>query len=92
MDPNDIVEKAIFWSEKDDMDDMDVVLDLFKDCPAEQLLLMKIRFEQRIIQVKQTLFDQGRRMEKLRREVELLKISKAYEKSAMDQAYQHIDV
>lgn len=45
MDPTDIVEKAIFWSEKNDMEDMDVVLDLFKDSPAEQLLLMKIRFE-----------------------------------------------
>lgn len=31
-------------------------------------------------------------MEKLRREVELLKISKAYEKSAVEQAYQQIDM
>ena len=31
---------------------MDIVLDLFKDSPQDQLLLMKIRFEQRIILVK----------------------------------------
>ena len=31
-------------------------------------------------------------MEQLRREVELLKISKAYEKRAVDKAFQQIDI
>ena len=53
----DIIEKAICWSEKADMEGMDKVLELFEDSPQDQLILMKIRFEQRIIQVKQVLFE-----------------------------------
>ena len=59
---------------------MNTVLELFKDQPEEQLLLMKIRFEQRIIQVKEILYEQGKKLQKLKREVELLKISKACER------------
>ena len=81
---SDIIEKAICWSEKADMEGMDKVLALFEDSPQDQLILMKIRFEQRIIQVKQVLFEQGKIVDKLRREVEMLKIAKAYEKSAVD--------
>jgi len=41
----DIVEKAIFWSEKADTEAMDKVLEIFEDSPQDQLILMKVRFE-----------------------------------------------
>ena len=41
----DIIEKAILWSQKADMEDMDKVMELFEDSPQDKLILMKIRFE-----------------------------------------------
>lgn len=56
----DVSEKALFWSQKADMDEMEQVFELFKDSPQDQLILTKIRFEQRIIQVKKVLMEQGK--------------------------------
>ena len=33
MDPATVVENAIQWNDKNDMEDMEIVLDLFKDSP-----------------------------------------------------------
>ena len=49
MNPGSILQKAIFWSEKADLEGMDKVLELFKESPSDQLILIKIRFEQRIV-------------------------------------------
>ena len=50
---------------------MDVVMELFRDSPQDQLILTKIRFEQRIIQIKQVLQIQATMIENLNREIEL---------------------
>ena len=84
----DVTEKALFWSQKADMEEMEQVFELFKDSPQDQLILTKIRFEQRIIQVKQVLLEQGKVVDQLRREVELIKIAKAYERSELENAQQ----
>jgi hypothetical protein len=45
MNPGSILQKAIFWSEKADLEGMDQVLENFKEAPHDQLILIKIRFE-----------------------------------------------
>ena len=49
MNPGSILQKVIFWSEKADLEGMDKVLEIFKESPSDQLILIKIRFEQRIV-------------------------------------------
>jgi lipopolysaccharide export LptBFGC system permease protein LptF len=44
-----LISEAMFWSEQADEREMATVLEMFKDSPQDQLILMKIRFEQRII-------------------------------------------
>ena len=88
MSSSDIVEKALFWSEKADSEDMDRVMSLFRDSPQDRLILMKIRFEQRIIQVKHIIHEQSKKIDKLKRETEILKIGKTRETEAFQQAYQ----
>lgn len=80
----DVVEKALLWSQKSDAREMDVVMELFRDSPQDQLILTKIRFEQRIIQIKQVLQMQAKMIEDLNREIELVKIAKAIERSEID--------
>lgn len=63
---------------------------MFKENQQDQLILTKIRFEQRIIQVKSILQEQGKIVDQLRREVELLKIAKAYEKTEIENASQNL--
>ena len=86
-----VVEQVLYWSELEDLKEMEIVMERFKNSPQEQLLLIKVRFEQRIIQVKSVLQEQNRKMERLRREVEMLRIAKAYEKSTIEQAHQQIE-
>jgi hypothetical protein len=45
LDSENLLEQSLFWSEEEDMKEMDIILHLFKDSPQDQLLLMKIRFE-----------------------------------------------
>lgn len=59
IDSATLIAEALFWSEQADEREMETVLDKFKDSPQDQLILMKIRFEQRIIQVKQIIQEQG---------------------------------
>ena len=59
IDSATLISEALFWSEQADEREMETVLDKFKDSPQDQLILMKIRFEQRIIQVKQIIQEQG---------------------------------
>ena len=63
---------------------MDVVMELARDSPQDQLILTKIRFEQRIIQIKQVLQMQAKMIEELNREIELVKIAKAIERNEID--------
>ena len=45
LDSENLLEQSLFWSEEEDMKEMDIILHLFKDSPQDQILLMKIRFE-----------------------------------------------